>query len=85
MNDRVLMEMKIGGVKCKRAIPTIEVLTNKKYGFSTSWEADKNRIVKPFITHCSKGSASVIGLGNGVYLFKSVFFHGGSFNHKSPV
>ena len=47
MNDRVLMEMKIGGVKCKRAIPTIEVLTNEKYGFSTSWDADKNRIVEP--------------------------------------
>lgn len=46
-NERVLMEMNVGGVKCKRAIPTIEVLTNKKYGFSTSREADKNRIVKP--------------------------------------
>ena len=47
VSDRVLMEMDICGQKTKLGIPTVEMLTNKKYGFSTSKSADKNRIVEP--------------------------------------
>ena len=47
VSDRVLMEMDICGQKTKLGIPTVEMLTNKKYGFSTSKSADTNRIVEP--------------------------------------
>ena len=47
VSERVLLEMDICGQKTKVGIPTIEMLTNKKYGFSTSKSADKNRIVEP--------------------------------------
>ncbi len=45
--QRVLMDMDILGVKTKVGIPTLEMLTNKAYGFSTSLAADENRIVSP--------------------------------------
>ena len=47
VSERVLMEMDICGQKTKLGIPTVEMLTNKKYGFSTSKSADTNRIVEP--------------------------------------
>ncbi|MCR4624829.1 MAG: hypothetical protein K5795_02515 [Lachnospiraceae bacterium] len=47
--QRVLMDMDICGVNTKVGIPTLELLTDKKYGFSTSLAADKNRIVSPSI------------------------------------
>ena len=47
VSDRVLMEMDICGQKTKLGIPTVEMLTNKKYGFSTSKSANTNRIVEP--------------------------------------
>ena len=47
VSDRVLLEMDICGQKTKLGIPTVEMLTNKKYGFGTSKTADKNRIVEP--------------------------------------
>ena len=46
-DERTLLEMDICGVKTKVGIPTLEMLTNKAYGFSTSTAADKNRIVTP--------------------------------------
>ncbi|MCR4721573.1 MAG: hypothetical protein K5655_07600, partial [Lachnospiraceae bacterium] len=45
--ERVLIEMDICGTKAKFGIPTLEMLTNKDYGFSTSKDADKNRVVEP--------------------------------------
>ncbi|MBO4780819.1 MAG: hypothetical protein J5522_00345, partial [Lachnospiraceae bacterium] len=39
VSERVLMEMDICGQKTKLGIPTVEMLTNKKYGFSTSKSA----------------------------------------------
>ena len=47
IDERALLEMDICGVKTRIGIPTVEMLTNKAYGFSTSAEADKNRIVAP--------------------------------------
>ena len=46
-DERTLLDMDICGVKTKVGIPTVEMLTNKAYGFSTSTAADKNRIVAP--------------------------------------
>ena len=47
IDERVLLEMDICGQKTKVGIPTLEMLTNKAYGFSTSTAADKSRIVPP--------------------------------------
>ena len=47
VSERVLMEMDICGQKTKLGIPTVDMLTNKEYGFSKSQSADKNRIVEP--------------------------------------
>ena len=47
VSERVLIEMDICGQKTRMGIPTVEMLTNKKYGFSTSKSADTNRIVEP--------------------------------------
>ncbi len=46
-DERTLIEMDICGVKTKVGIPTMEMLTNAAYGFSSSKAADKNRIVAP--------------------------------------
>ena len=46
-SERVLLDMDICGVKTRIGIPTLEMLTNAAYGFSTSTAADKNRIVAP--------------------------------------
>ena len=45
--QRALMDMDICGVKTKVGIPTMEMLTDKAYGFSTKAAADKSRIVSP--------------------------------------
>ncbi|MCR5431301.1 MAG: hypothetical protein K6E95_01955 [Lachnospiraceae bacterium] len=47
MDDRVLLDMDICGQETKVGIPSIDMLTDKTYGFSTSLAADKNRIVTP--------------------------------------
>lgn len=45
--ERVLVPMNIGGVETKVAVPTKNMLTNTKYGFSKSTDACESRIVKP--------------------------------------
>ena len=46
-DERVLIEMDICGQKTRVGIPTVEMLTDKAYGFSTSKATDGNRIVTP--------------------------------------
>ncbi len=46
-DERSLIEIDILGTKCKMGIPTVEMLTNSAYGFSTSTAADSKRIVTP--------------------------------------
>ena len=45
--ERVLVPMNIGGVETKVAVPTKDMLTNTKYGFTKSTDACEARIVKP--------------------------------------
>nr|MCR5638822.1 hypothetical protein [Lachnospiraceae bacterium] len=58
--DRVLITMKLGGVETKIGIPTVDLLTKAEYGFSTSKDADKNRIVKPSVYY-SKTTNNNVG------------------------
>ncbi len=67
--DNVLIEMDICGVKTKVGIPTVELLTDKGYGFSTSKGADSNRVVTPskhydIITNhkATRGSLKLYGM-----------------------
>lgn len=63
-DERALLEMDICGQKTKIGIPTVEMLTNKAYGFSTSKSADKNRIVPPSSNYelCTNHKATRHGL-----------------------
>jgi len=47
LSERVLMDMDMAGTPTKIGIPTIDILTDPKYGFSKDYTADKNRIVSP--------------------------------------
>jgi len=67
VDENVLMEMEVGGTKCKFALPTLDVLTNTKYGFKSSTDADKARIIKPSDYYTKTTNNNAVVAGNKVF------------------
>jgi len=67
LDENVLMEMEVGGIKCKVSLPTLDVLTNKKYGFKSSYEADKARIIEPSVYYKNTTNNNAVVAGKKVF------------------